>query len=137
MLSPARDAPQLPSGTVDLAELVQDWRPSVQSITLAVGPGGQPYRVHARDLCHVALAGATGGSKSNIMRLLLVPLISAGAQVTLADPHFAPYDPESGDDLRTIIERLSMSLAVKADEVLAAGGRPGLEPPNAIDKAEQ
>ncbi len=111
------ETPALPMGTVDLSELVQTWRPSVNSITLAVGPGGQPYRVHARDLCHVALAGATGGGKSNIMRLLLAQLVSAGAHVVLADPHYTPYDPESGDDWRPIAQRLHMAPAVKAADI--------------------
>ncbi len=111
------EAPALPMGTVDLSELVQTWRPSVDSITLAVGPGGVPYRVHARELCHVALAGATGGGKSNIMRLLLAQLTAAGAKVCLADPHFTPYDPESGDDWRPIAQRLHMSPAVKAADI--------------------
>ncbi len=30
----------LPTGTVDLSSLVGDWRPSLESILLAVGPGG-------------------------------------------------------------------------------------------------
>ncbi len=111
------EAPALPVGTVDLSELVQTWRPSVDSITLAVGPGGVPYRVHARELCHVALAGATGGGKSNIMRLLLAQLTAAGAKVVLADPHFTPYDPESGDDWRPIAQRLHMAPALKAADI--------------------
>ncbi len=111
------EAPALPTGTVDLADLTVNWRPSVQSITLAVGPGGQPYRVHAKDLCHVALAGATGGGKSNIMRLLLAQLVSAGAHVVLADPHYTPLDAESGDDWRPIAQRLHMAPAVKASDI--------------------
>ncbi len=111
------EAPALPVGTVDLSDLVHTWRPSVESITLAIGPGGVPYRVHARELCHVALAGATGGGKSNIMRLLLAQLTAAGAKVCLADPHFTPYDPESGDDWRPIAQRLHMAPAVKAGDI--------------------
>ncbi len=117
LISTEPEAPALPMGTVDLSELVQTWRPSVDSITLAVGPGGVPYRVHARELCHVALAGATGGGKSNIMRLLLAQLTAAGAKVCLADPHFTPYDPESGDDWRPIAQRLHMAPAVKAGDI--------------------
>ncbi len=117
LISTELEAPALPMGTVDLSELVQTWRPSVDSITLAVGPGGVPYRVHARELCHVALAGATGGGKSNIMRLLLAQLTAAGAKVCLADPHFTPYDPESGDDWRPIAQRLHMAPAVKAGDI--------------------
>ncbi len=107
----------LPTGIVDLTDLTANWRPSVQSITLAVGPGGEPYRVHAKDLCHVALAGATGGGKSNIMRLLLAQLVSAGAHVVLADPHYTPLDPESGDDWRPIASKLHMAPAVKASDI--------------------
>ena len=83
---------------IDLSALVQDWRPSLDAILLGVGPGGKRITVPARDLCHVALAGATGGGKSNIMRLVVSQLQSAGAKVVLADPHYAPLDAESGDD---------------------------------------
>lgn len=114
---PVHSEPALPDGVVDLHDRLAAWQPSIGSILLAVGPGGVPYYAHAKDLCHVALAGATGGGKSNIMRLLLAQLLSTGAKVTLADPHFAPYDPESGDDWRPIMQRLAVQPAVKADEI--------------------
>ena len=63
---------------------------------------GQPVTTPVRDLCHVGIAGATGGGKSTVMRLLLAQLLAAGASVVLADPHYADVDPKSGDDWRTI-----------------------------------
>lgn len=113
----ALPAPALPAGTVDLTTFLTDWRPSIDSILLAVGPGGARYTVHARDLCHVALAGATGGGKSNIMRLLIAQLQAAGARVCLADPHYTPLDMESGDDWRAIAQRLYRAPAVTAAEI--------------------
>ena len=102
---------------IDLSALVQDWRPSLDAILLGVGPGGKRITVPARDLCHVALAGATGGGKSNIMRLVVSQLQSAGAKVVLADPHYAPLDAESGDDWRAIQRRLHLAPAVQASEI--------------------
>ncbi len=107
----------LPSGTVDMAGLLDDWKPRVDSILLGVGPGGTRYTVHASELCHVALAGPTGGGKSNIMRLLLSQLLAAGAKVVLADPHYTPYDPESGDDWKPIAGRLHLAPAVRASDI--------------------
>ena len=104
--------PLLP-GPVDLAAVLT-WQPSLDRILLAIGPDGQPITVASAALCHVALAGATGGGKSNIMRLLLAQLLAAGAQVVLADPHFAPMDPESGEDWRPIAARLYRPVAASA-----------------------
>ena len=102
-------AGQLP-GLTDLASL--GFRPSLESILLALGDAGEPITVPARALCHVALVGATGGGKSNLLRLLLPQLLAVGARVVLADPHFAPLDPESGEDWRPIAGRLHMAPAV-------------------------
>lgn len=90
---------------LDMASLVE--QPTLARILLAVGEDGQPIYVAARALVHVALAGPTGGGKSNIIRLLLSQLLAAGATCLLADPHFAPVDPESGDDWRPIVSRLT------------------------------
>jgi hypothetical protein len=113
---PVAEAPGLP-GPVDLGAVVE--RASLDNILLALGPGGAPITVKAQQLCHVALAGATGGGKSNLMRLLLAQLLApsgadgkALARVVLCDPHFAPYDPESGDDWRPIASRLHMAPAI-------------------------
>jgi DNA segregation ATPase FtsK/SpoIIIE-like protein len=113
---PVPEAPGLP-GVVDLGAVVQ--RASLDNILLALGPGGAPITVKATQLCHVALAGATGGGKSNLMRLLLAQLLSpsgadgkALARVVMCDPHFAPFDVESGDDWRPIAARLHMAPAI-------------------------
>lgn len=116
-LLPATETPPALPGRVDLADLVMSHRPSVDRILLAVGPGGVPLTVHAADLCHVALAGATGGGKSNILRLLLSQLLAAGAQVVLADPHYTPLDVDAGEDWRPIAGRLKLAPAVKASDV--------------------
>lgn len=111
--------PELP-GVTDLAAL--NWRPSIDAILLAVGEGGERITVPAKALCHVALVGSTGGGKSNLLRLLLPQLQACGARVVLADPHFAPVDPESGEDWRPIASRLHMAPAVAPAEIAALFG---------------
>ena len=91
-------------GPIDLAAL--NWKPRIDNILLALGAGGVPIVVHARQLCHVALVGATGQGKSAAMRLLLPQLLAIGGRVMLIDPHYADIDPDSGDDWRAIRERL-------------------------------
>jgi hypothetical protein len=113
----ASDAPVLPAGALDLASVLHGWQPSAQSILLAFGAGDARYAVPIKSLVHVALAGATGNGKTNIMRLLLAQLLAIGADVVLADPHFAPIDVESGDDWRPIERRLHMQPAVSADAI--------------------
>ena len=105
------EAPALP-GPCDFADILEGWRPTPQSILLGIAPGGQPVTVPLKSLCHVALAGATGGGKSVLMRLLLSQLLYVKANVILADPHYAAFDPESGEDWRPIAERLYMAPAV-------------------------
>lgn len=102
-------------GLTDLASL--SFRPTRDAILLGLGEQGEQITVPPRALCHVALVGATGGGKSNLLRLLLPQLQSIGANVVLADPHYTPYDPESGDDWRPIARRLHMAPAVQPDEI--------------------
>lgn len=113
--APALAAPEPPSatlpGAIDLAAL--DCRPTIDHILLGVDELGQ-ITVSVPDLCHVALLGSTGGGKSNLLRLILPQLQKIGAQVILADPHFAPLDPDSGDDWRPIADRLIHAPAVTA-----------------------
>lgn len=98
-------------GAIDLAAL--DCRPTVDHILLGVDEMGQ-ITVSVQDLCHVALLGSTGGGKSNLLRLIVPQLQKIGASVILADPHYAPLDPENGDDWRPIADRLIHAPAVTA-----------------------
>lgn len=98
-------------GAVDLSTL--GYQPSYDHILLALDDLGQ-ITVSVPDLCHVALLGSTGGGKTNLMRLILPQLQKIGASVILADPHFAPIDPENGDDWRPIADRLIHAPAISA-----------------------
>lgn len=109
-------APLALPGPTDLRAILPA-PPTLDRITLALAPGGVPLVVTARDLCHVALAGTTGGGKSNIMRALLAQLLAAGAHVVLADPHYAPIDPDSGEDWRPIASRLARPIAVTYNDI--------------------
>lgn len=105
---------------IDLAAL--GFRPSLEAILLGLGEGGERITVPAKALCHVALVGSTGGGKSNLLRLLLPQLQACGAHVVLADPHYAPVDPETGEDWRPIAARLHMTPAVATGEISALFG---------------
>lgn len=117
MLSaPAIQAPELVSrptlpGALDLSAIAHT--PTIDHILLGIDELGQ-ITVSVQDLCHVALLGSTGGGKSNLLRLILPQLQKIGAKVILADPHYAPLDPENGDDWRPIAGRLIHAPAVTA-----------------------
>ena len=108
--------PALPDVT-DLAVIARDFQPSKDAILLALGDGGERITAPVSALCHVALCGATGQGKSNLLRLLLPQLQTIGARVVLADPHYADIDPENGDDWRAICQRLHMPPAVKPRDI--------------------
>lgn len=82
----------LPSRLTLSRLLKNGFEPSLDRIFLAFLPDGTPISVKAKDLCHVALAGSTGGGKSSIMRLLMSQLCAAGASVLLLNPHYTRYD---------------------------------------------
>lgn len=111
--APALPAPEPVSaalpGALDLSAL--QCNPTIDHILLGVDDVGQ-ITVSVPDMCHVALLGSTGGGKSNLLRLILPQLQKIGASVILADPHFAPIDPENGDDWRPIADRLIHAPAV-------------------------
>lgn len=100
---------------VDLADL--HFPPHRGAILLALGPGGQPLTVPARDLMHTGLVGASGGGKSNTGRLILAQLLACGVDCVIADPHYTPFDAESGEDWRPIARRLKIAPARKAGEI--------------------
>lgn len=79
------------------SEMLPTFIPSLSNIYLA-SQDGTPVYCEARDLCHVALAGSTGGGKSNTMRLLMAQLCKAGASVLLLNPHYTHYDLERDED---------------------------------------
>lgn len=102
-------APQQPLALIDAA-LRQN------NILLGIEEG-QAITAPVRDLCHVGIAGATGGGKSTILRLLLAQLLASGASVVLADPHYADVDPKSGDDWRAIRSHLHMPPAFRYRDI--------------------
>ena len=112
-------APAALPGPLDLAAL--SLQPGGDRIVLGVDASG-PIAVDVQQLCHVALLGSTGGGKSNLLRLILPQLLAGGASVVLADPHYAPLDPESGDDWRAIAARLAHQPAVTRKEIAALLG---------------
>ncbi len=78
-----------------LSQVLTRVQPSLDRLFLGVLPDGTPIFCAAKDLCHVALAGATGGGKSSILRLLLAQLCAAGASVLLLNPHYTRFDREA------------------------------------------
>jgi hypothetical protein len=116
LLAESEAQPALPDVT-DLANIARDFRPSKDAILLALGDGGERLTAPVSALCHVALCGATGQGKSNLLRLLLPQLQAIGARVVLTDPHYADIDPDNGDDWRAIRQRLYMPPAVKPRDI--------------------
>lgn len=118
--APVEDETQAPSlpGFTDFANILQSgFTPSKNSIFLALGQGNEQISVPVNALCHVAFIGATGGGKSNLLRMTVPQLQAIGAKVVLADPHYAPFDPENGDDWRAIAKHLYKPPAVKPAEI--------------------
>lgn len=116
LLAESEAQPALPDVT-DLATIARDFRPTKDAILLALGDGGERLTAPVSALCHVALCGATGQGKSNLLRLLLPQLQAIGARVVLTDPHYADIDPENGDDWRGIRQRLYLPPAVKPRDI--------------------
>ena len=117
---PAPAAPQALPGPTALSNVLT-WTPDLSRVLIGLDPAGRPLVVSARDLCHVALVGATGGGKSNAMRLLLGQLLAAGAKAILIDPHYSPHDPDdpTTGDWTPIEHRLYRPPAVLPAEMSA------------------
>jgi DNA segregation ATPase FtsK/SpoIIIE-like protein len=52
----------------------------------------------AKELCHVAIAGVTGGGKTSLIRLIMCQLCQSGANVLLLNPHYTHYDIDAKED---------------------------------------
>lgn len=94
---PQLAGPQLP-GPCLLSQALTQFTPSLDRILLGFLPGGDPVISTADGLCHVALAGSTGGGKSVLIRMLMAQLCYAGARMLLLNPHYTRYDVEHQED---------------------------------------
>jgi hypothetical protein len=72
--------------------------PTLKKIYVGSTEEGVPLFVEAKDLCHVALGGNTGGGKTSLIRMLMAQLCKAGATVYLLNPHYTVYDREHDED---------------------------------------
>src|SRR5947207_7798993 len=78
--------------------MANGWRPSREQIYLAMLEDGTNVFVPLRDIVHIALAGSTRQGKTSIIRQLMSQLIYVGVDCVLLDPHYTPYDIETGED---------------------------------------
>lgn len=62
--------------------------PTIKKIFVGRTMDGKDIFVAAEDLCHVALAGRTGGGKGSLMRLIMAQLCCIGTRVLLLNPHY-------------------------------------------------
>lgn len=91
--------PSMKSGKFVFSSILKSgFVPALDNLYLATTMDGTPIYGTAEGLCHVALAGSTGGGKSSLMRLLMAQLCKAGAQVLLLNPHYTRYDLKSKED---------------------------------------
>lgn len=80
------------------SQMLRRFTPSLEQIYLATLEDGTPVYSTSKGLCHVALAGSTGGGKSSLIRLIMCQLCSAKANVLLLNPHYTRYDLEEDED---------------------------------------
>jgi hypothetical protein len=94
------DAPGVSAlpGALTFSQVLASFQPSVERILLGYLPADVLALASAEGLCHVALAGATGGGKSSLIRLLMAQLCYVGATVLLLNPHYTRYDLRSSED---------------------------------------
>lgn len=86
------------AGVFLFSQVLQGFTPSLQRIYLGTLEDGKMVFCTAEELCHVALAGATRGGKSSIMRMLMAQLCAAGASVLLLNPHYSRYLLDKSED---------------------------------------
>ena len=90
--------PTARSGKFLFSSVLAKHQPTLDKIYLGSTMDGTEVYCTAKDLCHVALTGPTGGGKSVLMRMLMAQLCKAGAQVLLLNPHYTRYDIEHDED---------------------------------------
>lgn len=108
-------SPQVPTNFV---ETLRSFRPSVEQIFLSYRPEGEMILVPLKSLCHVGLVGATGNGKTTMLRMIMPQIQYVGGMTFMADPHFTPYDLESGEDWRPIADRLAVNPITQTNEPL-------------------
>lgn len=91
--------------------LASGFRPTMDKIFLGRLPDGTDITVAVRDLCHVALAGNTGGGKSSLMRLIMAQLCYLKVPTVLLNPHYMPYDHDADEDWTPFDHALSAPAA--------------------------
>lgn len=89
------DMPRMRGDYFLFSEVLANFEPTIDQIFLARTDDNVDLFCRARDLCHVALAGVTGGGKSSIMRMLMLQLCKARLQVLLLNPHYTRCDIEA------------------------------------------
>lgn len=90
--------PKKRDGLFLFAEVLETFTPSLEKIYLGTLENGKMVFCRAEELCHVALAGATRGGKSSIMRMLMAQLCASGASVLLLNPHYSRYILDKKED---------------------------------------
>jgi hypothetical protein len=125
--------------------LASGFVPSLSAIYLGRLADGTPITVAAKDLCHVALPGATGHGKSSLIRLLMSQLCFCGLPVYLLNPHYMIFDREHNEDwtpftpylksdpfackdmsnIKIVLEWMTYKLLPQRKERAAKGGRIG------------
>lgn len=100
----------------DVYDLLQHrvWQPSSEQLLLAIGPDG-PISIDYALAWHIALAGATGGGKTNELRLILAQMVMHST-VYYISPAFAPIKANK-EDWRQIQQRLAGPVARLGHEI--------------------
>jgi hypothetical protein len=86
------------SGPFTFSQVLREFTPSRQKIYLGKLMDGTPIYSTIKELCHIALAGATGNGKTSLIRLIAAQLCKVDARVLMLNPHYTHYDLSSGED---------------------------------------
>lgn len=115
--APALPAPIFPAPS-DFYEKLQTFRPSQEAIYLADSVNGDILEPVSK-LTHIALAGFTGGGKTNLTRQITSQLLFCNADVYLASPNFAPVKLNGNrlEDWRPIMKWLKYPPAQTAVDI--------------------